>query len=51
MILRSGMVLEGRTIARFAASPDPRGGGQQVRQVFEVHFIDGSEGVFAGRLQ
>ena len=51
VILRSGMVLEGRTIARFAASPDPRAGGQQVGQVFEVHFTDGSGGVFAGRLQ
>ncbi len=50
VVLRTGSVLEGRTVARFGVPTDPRGGGQTLRQVFEVHFTDGSAGVFIGGL-
>lgn len=45
-VLRTGTVLDGRTVAAFAQARDPVGGGTRVEQVFEIHFEDGSAGVY-----
>jgi hypothetical protein len=46
LILRSGSIVDGRTVSAFAQPGDPVSGGNRVEQVFEIHFADGSAGVY-----